>query len=127
MKKSLIIFIVTIIPILGFSQDGDKEEKKINLKLSGFVKSDFFWDSRQTVSAREGHFLLFPAAVSKDLDGNDINANSNLNFLSIQSRLSLGISGPDVLNAKLSAKIEGDFFAQANDNINLLRYINYSP
>ena len=121
MKKSLIILIVTLIPILGFSQDGDKKEKKINLKLSGFVKSDFFWDSRQTVSAREGHFLLFPAAVSKDLDGNDINAKSNLNFLSIQSRLSLGISGPDVLNAKLSAKIEGDFFAQANDNINLLR------
>ena len=120
MKKSVIILIVTLIPILGFSQEGDKE-KKINLKWSGFVKNDFFWDSRQTVTAREGHFLLFPKPVSEDPDGNDINAKSNMNFLAIQSRLSLGITGPDVLNAKLSAKIEGDFFAQANANINLLR------
>lgn len=121
MKKSIIVLIVTLIPILGFSQDGKKEDKKINLKWSGFVKNDFFWDSRQTVTAREGHFLLFPAAVSEDADGNDINAKSNMNFLAVQSRLSLGITGPDVLNAKLSAKIEGDFFAQANANINLLR------
>ncbi len=121
MKKSIIILIVTLIPILGFSQDDEKEEKKINLKWTGFVKNDFFWDSRQTVTAREGHFLLFPASVSEDPDGNDINAKSNMNFLAIQSRLSLGITGPDVLNAKLSAKIEGDFFGQANDNINLFR------
>ncbi len=119
MKKSTFLLIVTLIPLFAFSQDGEKKE--IELKWSGYVKSDFFWDSRQTISAREGHFLLFPAAVSEDPDGKDINATPNLNFLSIQSRLSLGITGPDVLNAKTSAKIEGDFFGQLNDNINLFR------
>lgn len=118
MRKAIILIIVILLPLLNFSQD---EGKKINLKWSGFVKNDFFWDSRQTVSAREGHFLLFPAAVDEDADGNDINANSNMNFLAIQSRISLTASGPEVLNAKVTAKIEGDFFGQLNDNINLLR------
>lgn len=121
MKRTVVLLFAILIPFFAFSQESDKKEKKINLKWSGFVKNDFFWDSRQTVTAREGHFLLFPASVSEDPDGNDINAKSNMNFLAIQSRLSLGITGPDVLNAKLSAKIEGDFFGQANDNINLFR------
>ncbi len=122
MKKLIIILLcVTFIPFFAFSQDAEKEEKKIKMKLSGFVKNDFFWDSRQTVAAREGHFLLWPAAVNEDLDGNDINAKSNFNFLAVQSRISLGISGTKAFGAKISGKIEGDFFAQANDNINLLR------
>jgi len=118
MKRSILLILVVVLPLISFSQD---EEKKIKLNLSGFVKNDFFWDSRQTINAREGHFLLFPSPVNEDLDGNDINAVPNMNFLAIQSRVSLGITGPDVLNAKVSAKIEGDFFGQANDNINLLR------
>lgn len=42
-------------------------------------------------------------------------------MLSIQSRLSGKITGPDAFGAKTSGLIEGDFFAQANDNINLFR------
>jgi hypothetical protein len=116
--KKLILLLLAILPLISFSQDDDK---KVKLNVSGFVKNDFFWDSRQTIAAREGHFLLFPSPVVEDLDGNDINSVPNMNFLAVQSRVSLGISGPEVLNAKVSAKIEGDFFAQANDNINLLR------
>ena len=121
MKKSIFVILIILIPVFAFSQDGKKEENKLKLKLTGFVKNDFFWDSRQTVSAREGHFLLWPQAVDEDLDGNDINAKSNFNFLAVQSRISLGISGTEAFGAKISGKIEGDFFAQANDNINLLR------
>lgn len=121
MKKSVFFLLLSILPLLAFSQEVKKDENKLAMKWSGFVKSDFFWDSRQTVSAREGHFLLFPAPVSEDPDGTDINDKSNFNFLAIQSRISLDISGPEELGAKLSAKIEGDFFAQANDNINLFR------
>lgn len=104
------------------AQDKEKdEEKKFGVKISGFVKNDFFYDSRQTVSAREGHFLLWPAAQSLDEIDNDINARANFNFLSVQSRLKGTISGPDAFGAKTSAVIEADFFAQTNDNINLLR------
>ena len=109
-----------VLPLISFSQE-KKEESKFKVKFSGFVKNDFFWDSRKTVAAREGHFLLWPSAINRDADGNDINDKVNFNFLAIQSRLSVGLSGPDAFGAKISAKIEGDFFAQANDNINLLR------
>jgi hypothetical protein len=99
----------------------EKKESSFGVKLSGFVKNDFFWDSRQTVAAREGHFLLWPAPVSPDENGKDINKKANFNFLAVQSRFTAKISGPDALGAKTSGLIEGDFFAQANANINLLR------
>lgn len=98
-----------------------QDESKIGIKFSGFVKSDFFFDSRQTIAAREGHFLLWPSPEYLDENGDDINAKSNFNFLAIQSRLKVAISGPDAFGAKTSGVIEGDFFAQGNLNINLLR------
>lgn len=98
-----------------------QEESKFGIKFSGFIKNDFFWDSRQTVAAREGHFLLWPSPELLDENGEDINANPNFNFLAVQSRIGISVSGPDAFGAKTSGLIEGDFFAQANDNINLLR------
>ncbi|MCK4748547.1 MAG: hypothetical protein KAT15_15955, partial [Bacteroidales bacterium] len=98
-----------------------QEESNYGIKFSGFVKNDFFIDSRQTICAREGHFLLWPASEKLDVYGNDINSKSTFNMLSIQSRLSGKITGPDALGAKTSGLIEGDFFARANDNINLFR------
>ncbi len=119
MKKSILILLVILIPAISFSQKEEKE--KIKISVSGFIKSDFFWDTRQTVSAREGHFLLFPKPVQLDAAGADINEGLNFNFLSIQSRVGLNIVGGTIFNAKVSGKIEGDFFGQLNPNINLFR------
>ncbi len=102
-------------------EEKEEKEKKFGIEFSGFVKNDFFWDTRQTVDAREGHFLLWPAAPNLDADGWDINDKSSFNFLSVQSRLTGKISGPDAFGAKTSGVIEGDFFAQSNANINLFR------
>ncbi len=119
MKKYLIIALALLSTVAVTAQE--EEESRFGIKFSGFVKNDFFWDSRQTVAAREGHFLLWPSPVNLDELGNDINSKANFNFLSIQSRLTGKITGPDAFGAKTSALIEGDFFAQGNDNINLLR------
>ncbi len=102
-------------------EQNDQKEKAFEVKLSGYIKNDFFFDTRQTVSAREGQFLLWPSPKLPDATGEDINAKPNLNFLALQSRLRLTVAGPEVLGAKPSGVIEGDFFAQANDNINLFR------
>ena len=118
--KKYIIFALLLLSAFAVSAQ-EEEEKKFGVKLSGFVKNDFFWDSRQTVSAREGHFMLWPTPVDLDLRGNDLNGKSNFNFLAIQSRVSIGITGPDAFGAKTSGLIEGDFFAQANANIGLFR------
>ncbi len=118
MKKRFLLILICLSPGILFAEN---DEKKVNLKVSGYVKSDAFVDSRQTVSAREGQFLLWPAAPAYDAHGNDINDKGSTSFMSLQSRVSLAISGPDALGAKTSGTLETDFFGQANDNIHLLR------
>ncbi|HOD67757.1 MAG TPA: hypothetical protein PKM94_13830, partial [candidate division Zixibacteria bacterium] len=80
------------------------------IKFSGFVKSDFFHDSRQTVSLREGHFLLYPAGISRDVRGEDVNDRGSFNYLAIQTRLTGAITAPDAFGAKVSGVLEADFF-----------------
>lgn len=122
MKRNLLIVACLLFAFILQSQTADKQsENKIKLSFSGFIKNDFFWDTRQTVSAREGHFLLFPAPVKEDPDGTDINSVPNFNFLSIQSRIRMNVTGARALNADISGKLEADFFGQLNPNTNLLR------
>jgi hypothetical protein len=106
-----------LIPLINLAQ----EANVFGIKLSGYVKSDYFFDSRQTIAAREGHFLLWPSPVKEDPDGADINARPGLNMLAIQTMLKGSISGPDAFGAKTSGVIEADFFATTNETINLLR------
>ncbi len=115
MKKITILLSICINTLLMQAQN-KTEESKFGINFSGYVKNDFFWDSRQNVSIREGHFLLYPSPVSKDADGNDINAKQNFNFLSIQTRLTGKITGPDAFKAKTSGVIEADFFGNENAN-----------
>ncbi|MBN1950678.1 MAG: hypothetical protein JW801_05715 [Bacteroidales bacterium] len=121
MMKKILLLITVLCPALTAMAQDKEEEPKFGISFSGFVKNDVFYDTRQTVTAREGHFLLWPSAESLDINGVDINAQPNLNMLAVQSRLSGKITGPDAFGAKTSGLLEGDFFAQANDNINLLR------
>jgi hypothetical protein len=118
MKKFLFFLIFSAFLTAGtIAQD----ESSFGIKFSGFVKTDIFWDSRQTVAAREGHFLLYPANEKLDVEGNDINAKSNFNMLSIQTRLRGTITAPDALGAKTSGVIEGAFFGHTNGDINGFR------
>ena len=118
MKKIfLFIAIYTASSVISFAQD----KPKFNVKFSGFVKTDIFWDSRQTISVREGHFLLYPRNESLDIDENDIYAKSSFNMLSIQTRLRALATGPDVLGAKTSAFVEGAFFGAINSDVNTFR------
>lgn len=91
------------------------------VKFGGFIKNDFFYDSRQTVAAREGHFMLWPAAPLYDLENRDTNEASSFNFLSIQTRLNAAISIPDAFGAKTSGMVEGAFFGHSNPDINGFR------
>ncbi len=120
MKRTVLLLIVfaVLCPVKSVAQEAEKD---FGIKISGYVKNDFFFDTRQTVAAREGHFLLWPSAPLLDATGADINAKPNFNFLAIQSRLSLAITGPDAFGARTSGLIEGDFFAQLDANINLFR------
>lgn len=109
MKKFFLILV--LLPVL-LSAQNDKSE--YGIKFSGFVKTDFFHDTRQNVNIREGHFLLYPLGKFPDAEGIDINGEPSLNFLSIQTRLTGHISAPDALGAKITGVIEADFFGNEN-------------
>jgi hypothetical protein len=102
---------------------GQTEEKKpaFGITLSGFVRTDIFYDTRQNVSVREGHFLLYPKGPLLDPDGDDINDRDSFNILSIQTRIAGRITGPDALGAKTSAYVEGEFFGSSDADMNGFR------
>ncbi|KAA3610294.1 MAG: hypothetical protein D8M58_06260 [Calditrichaeota bacterium] len=119
MHKLLLLLLLFSISL--YAQSAQEVENTFGVKFSGFIKTDVMFDSRQTVSAREGHFLLYPAGEMPDANGDDINAKPNLNMLSIQTRLKAGITGPNAFGAKTSGVIEGAFFGHSNSDINGFR------
>ena len=117
MRRIFITAFVVFLTTITFAQ----KKSSFGIKFTGFVKTDVIYDSRQTVAAREGHFNLYPSNEDFDAYGEDINAKSNFNMLSIQTRLKGVITGPDAFGAKTSALIEGAFFGQTNGDVNGFR------
>lgn len=118
MKK---LFTTLLLVLFAFQIINAQKKSDWGIQFHGFVKTDYMIDTRQTVTAREGHFLLFPAQEVFDHEGEDINAVPNFNALSIQTRLKGVISGPDAFGAKTSGVIEGAFFGHSNADINGFR------
>lgn len=105
MKKIILSAIMFAYAINSFAEE---EEKLFKIDVYGFVNYEMMFDTRQVVSARDGHVLLYPANEKFDDDGNDINATPSFNFLVLSSRLGGKISGPKAFGAKTMAHIEGD-------------------
>ncbi|MDR3093586.1 MAG: hypothetical protein LBU62_02940, partial [Bacteroidales bacterium] len=100
--------------------------RAFGLQLSGFVRGDYLYDTRQGGEAVEGLFLFYPAKPLLDENGQDINATPKSNLSTISSRLSMRVFAPEVFRAKSSAYIEVDFTGTSNTNGIRLRhaYIN---
>ena len=107
MKSISIVSFILLLTIPLFAQDAT--ENKLKFDISGFVKSDIFFDSRQNVEALEGLLLIFPKDIELDENGRDINKNSSLGIVDISSRVRGEITGPDVLGAKLTGLLEVDW------------------
>jgi hypothetical protein len=122
MKRLIICSaLITIVMAKAGAQDVDPGW---GIKFSGFVKTDIFYDTRQSGAStglREGHFYLYPDNIVLDVEGNDLNANPSFNILNIQSRLRGDISGPDAFGAKTSGVIEAEFFGTSEADINGFR------
>tara|TARA_R110001583_G_scaffold22925_3_gene85433 strand:- start:60 stop:1268 length:1209 start_codon:yes stop_codon:yes gene_type:complete len=123
MKKQFLLTLIAIVGITfyGYGQwNATGDSSTFGISWGGFVKADYLADSRQTVNAREGHFLLFPS-LSQIEGGQDVNEQANFNILAVQTRLTGKIHGPDFFGMKTSGVIEGAFFGQSNANINGFR------
>lgn len=109
MRRFTFLIIVLSISFSLFGQDAP-EAPKYGISFSGFIKNDFFYDTRQIYEIRDRHFSFFPKPIVEDANGDDINANPGVNFLAIQSRLTGKVTGPDAFGAKATGVLEADFF-----------------
>ncbi len=115
MKKTLLLLVL----LVQFVQL--EAQSPFSLSWHGFVNPHYYADSRSVVGGREDMMLFYPKPILRDSLGNDINDGWQANMLAITARLGLRINGPDMLGAKTSAYIEGDFTGSTNATINDLR------
>lgn len=121
MKKKRTVLLILLVGLTYYSYGQTKDtDQKFGISWGGFVKVDYMFDTRQNVTAREGHFLLFPSAEN-NVNGKDLNAQANFNILAVQTRLTGKITGPDFFGMKTSGVIEGAFFGHSDSDINGFR------
>ncbi len=96
-------------------------QSPFSFDFHGFVNPHYYADSRSVVGGREDMMLFYPKPIVLDASGNDINDGWKADMLAITARLGLRINGPDMLGAKTSAYIEGDFTGSTNATIDNLR------
>jgi hypothetical protein len=74
----------------------------------GFVRNDFYYNSRQNEESLDGIFHFFPKPVVPGSAINDINAIPQSEMLSIATRMGVNIKGGEYGNARINSKIEVD-------------------
>lgn len=119
--RTLVFFSLLSVALFSENIHAQQDKPTFGIAFSGFIKTDVFYDSRQTVSLREGHFHLYPANEFLDSNNADVNAAPNFNILSLQTRLVGKISAPDAFGAKTSGIIEGEFFGTSDADANGFR------
>jgi hypothetical protein len=97
-----------LILFLILATDGNRAqaEDKVTAKLYGFVKFDASYDTAQT---SPGDYYRIAVSNAQNVAGsNQFNATAN------QTRIGIDLGGPDAIGAKLSGKVEIDFYDDNN-------------
>ena len=116
MKKILVVQVLLVVSLVKLeAQEG------FHFDFHGFVNPHYYADSRSVVGGREDMMLFYPKPIVRDNQGNDINDGWQADMLAITSRLNVKITGPEMLGAKTSAFVEGDFTGSNNATIDNLR------
>lgn len=108
MKKLCNILILSFMALSTIAQESVKEER-VHYSLYGFVRNEFFYDSRQSLTSGAGVLYLMPLDKNLNAEGEDLNAQPSSRLLSMESRIGLRIAGIDTWNAKITANLEADF------------------
>lgn len=126
MKSKLTIALSAVMLLTA----GTAAAEGLTYKPYGFVRNYAVVDSRATKSLSEDLFFFLPLD-KQEVGGQDINDYAKFNFQAITTRLGLDISGYTIGSAKVSAKIEADFYClNSSGNTGILRmrqaYANFA-
>lgn len=86
------------------------QETVPQVKVGGFIRNYFAYDSRENVSGTEDLFNYLPKDENI-VDGKDLNQVNSFRFAALTSRLWVQASGYQVEGWDVSARIEGDFYS----------------
>jgi hypothetical protein len=114
MKKLLPVLLICL-SLNSFSQ-GFLSSKNIQVELSGFVRNDFIFDTRENVDACDHLLEMFPQPAIYDSNGDDINAQPSAQFLNTFTRFGTRFSGLEIGKAKIGAYVEVDFTGGSSTN-----------
>lgn len=118
MKKLIsILVLLGLLSLLG----GLRAQSPFSFDFHGFVNPHYYADSRSVVGGREDMMLFYPKPIEHDSLGHDLNDGWQANMLAITARLGLRVNGPNMLGAKTTAYVEGDFTGSTNATIDNLR------
>lgn len=93
-------------PLIPVVKLGDN----VQVKFGGFVRAEYYVDSREAVGGQDGLFGFFPKAESDNSgDQKDKYAVARQNFSAQATRFNALFTGPDAFKAKSSAFFEFDF------------------
>ena len=104
-------FILASLLALGIGSAAFAQEaSKPQLKIYGFIRNYFAYDTRESVAGTEDFFYWVPKDESIQ-NGMDVNAVHSFRFAALTSRVGLDVTGYQVQGWNLGAKIEADFYA----------------
>ncbi len=106
---TLLLVVSMLIPLLG--QKTKNKPSRIflpDIEFYGFVRNDFYFNSRQCEEGIDGVFHFFPKPIRMK-DGRDKYGVPQANMLSIATRLGIDLYGKTIWGADSRGKIEADF------------------
>ena len=69
------------------------EDSAPKLKVYGFIRNYYAFDSRESLAGTEDLFYYVPKDISLNDENVDINANPNFKFAALTSRLGVDVKG----------------------------------
>jgi hypothetical protein len=115
--KNIIVSTILFGHISLFSQivfESEREHVVLPAKkpFQGYVKYEFYGDSRQSIGLGSNQYLLYPKPPRPDKNGKDGNSRGQLTQSAIETRLRYNFSTDSIVDFdwKINAVIEADFF-----------------
>ena len=101
--------ILTSLAALAICASLGAQEKAGQVKLYGFIRNYYAFDTRESVAGTEDFFFYLPKDENT-VDGTDLNGQPSFRFAALTSRVGLNVTGYEYNGFKMGAKIETDFY-----------------
>ena len=97
------------------SSQVSKPSDRCSIKVYGFVRNYFTYDSRKTYTVVGGEYNMLPYDVDivDDVDLNDV---ASTQMQALTSRFGVAVTGPMLWGWESSGKLEGDFGGFGTNN-----------